>query len=163
MREEINKNFKKIYHMAVLEFSLNLPTQPNELMKLSEDYVNLPKYLPDQLKSVKIVNKTETETITEETIVFSTLIKKNIVQQTNHKKDKENQLTTEIISGPAEGTKIITLFEKNDSGSKVSMQLDLKLNLKAKILRPIILKYYKMVLTSVLYKMNTEIIEMETK
>ena len=149
--------------MAILEFSLNLPTQPSELMKLSEDYVNLPKYLPDQLKLIKIIDRTETETITEETIVFSTLLKKNIVQQTNHKKDKENQLNTEIISGPAKGTKIITLFEKNGSGSKVSMQLDLKLNLKAKILRPIILKYYKMVLTSVLYKMNTEIIEMGTK
>ena len=149
--------------MTFLEFSLNLPTQPSELMKLSEDYVNLPKYLPDQLKLIKIIDRTETETITEETIVFSTLLKKNIVQQTNHKKDKENQLTTEIISGPAKGTKIITLFEKNGSGSKVSMQLDLKLNLKAKILRPIILKYYKMVLTSVLYKMNTEIIEMGTK
>jgi len=163
MRKEINRNFKIINHMAILEFSLNLPTQPSELMKLSEDYVNLPKYLPDQLKLIKIIDRTETETITEETIVFSTLLKKNIVQQTNHKKDKENQLTTEIISGPAKGTKIITLFEKNGSGSKVSMQLDLKLNLKAKILRPIILKYYKMVLTSVLYKMNTEIIEMETK
>jgi|TARA_B110000495_G_scaffold165023_1_gene150714 ribosome-associated toxin RatA of RatAB toxin-antitoxin module len=163
IREGINMNFKIISHMASLEFSLNLPTQPSELMKLSEDYVNLPKYLPDQLKLIKIIDKTETGTITEETIVFSTLLKKNIIQQTNHKKDKENQLTSEIISGPAKGTKIITLFEKNDSGSKVSMQLDLKLNLKAKILRPIILKYYKMVLTSVLYKMNTEIIKMETK
>jgi ribosome-associated toxin RatA of RatAB toxin-antitoxin module len=149
--------------VTTLEFSINLPSQPNQLMQLSEDYENLPKYLPDQLKSVKIIEKNETETITEETIVFSTLLKKNIIQQTNHKKDKENQLTSEIISGPAKGTKIITLFEKNDSGSKVSMQLDLKLNLKAKILRPIILKYYKMVLTSVLYKMNTEIIKMETK
>jgi len=147
----------------VLNFSLNLPSQSNKLMELSEDYENLPKYLPDQLKSVKIIEKNETETITEETIVFSTLLKKKIIQQTSHMKDNSNQLTTEIISGPAKGTIIITMFEKNDSGSKVSIQLDLKLNLKAKILQPLIIKYYKMVLTSILYKMNNDIIEMESK
>jgi ribosome-associated toxin RatA of RatAB toxin-antitoxin module len=149
--------------MGVLNFSLNLPSQSNKLMELSEDYENLPKYLPDQLKSVKIIEKNETETITEETIVFSTLLKKKIIQQTSHMKDNSNQLTTEIISGPAKGTIIITMFEKNDSGSKVSIQLDLKLNLKAKILQPLIIKYYKMVLTSILYKMNNDIIEMESK
>ena len=145
--------------MAILEFSIDLPSQPSKLMELSEDYENLPKYLPDQLKSVKIIEKNETETKTEETIVFSTLLKKKIIQQANHTKNDNNQLTTEIISGPAKGTKIITLFEKNDSGSRVSFQLDLKLDFKAKILRPIITKYYKMVLTSVLYKMNNLIDE----
>ena len=149
--------------MTNLEFSLDLPSQPSQLMKLSEDYENLPRYLPDQLKSVKIIEKNETETITEETIVFITLLKRDIVQQASHIKNNDNQLTTEIISGPAKGTKIITLFEKNDSGSRVSFQLDLKLNLKAKILQPLIIKYYKMVLTSVLYKMNTHIIELESK
>jgi ribosome-associated toxin RatA of RatAB toxin-antitoxin module len=149
--------------VTTLEFSINLPSHPNQLMQLSEDYENLPKYLPDQLKSVKIIEKNETETITEETIVFSTLLKKKIIQQTSHMKDNSNQLTTKIISGPAKGTKIITMFEKNDSGSKVFFQLDLKLNLKAKILQPLIIKYYKMVLSSVLYKMNNEILEMENK
>ena len=145
--------------MAILEFSIDLPSQPSKLMELSEDYENLPKYLPDQLKSVKIIEKNETETKTEETIVFSTLLKKKIIQHANHTKNDNNQLTTEIISGPAKGTKIITLFEKNNSGSRVSFQLDLKLDFKAKILRPIITKYYKMVLTSVLYKMNNLIDE----
>ena len=80
--------------MAVLEFSIDLPSQPSKLMKLSEDYENLPKYLPDQLKSVKIIEKNETETKTEETIVFSTLLKKKIIQQANHTKNDNNQLKT---------------------------------------------------------------------
>ena len=33
--------------MVKLEFSLNLPTEPEQLIKLSEDYKNLPEYLPD--------------------------------------------------------------------------------------------------------------------
>ena len=143
--------------MANLEFSLDLPAQPSQLMKLFEDYENLPKYLPDQLKSVRIIEKNETETKTEETIVFSTLIKKEIIQQALHKKISDNKLNTEIISGPAKGTMIYTIFETNNSGSKIIIETDLKLILKAKILLPLIKKFYKTALTAVFYKMNNMI------
>jgi len=148
--------------MAILEFSLDLPTQSNQLMKLCEDYENLSKYLPDQLKSVKIIEKNETETKTEETVVFSTLIKKEIIQQALHRKISDNKLNTEIISGPAKGTMIYITFETNNSGSKVIIEIDLKLALKAKILQPLIKKFYKTALTCVLYKMNNIITESQT-
>lgn len=144
--------------MGKLEFSLNLPTSSEQLMELSENYENLSKYLPDQLKSVKIIEKNEKETKTEEVIVFKTLVKKEIIQQTIHKKINSDKLMTEIISGPAKGTIIISTFEKNDSGCKVIFEVDLKLELKAKILQPLIKKYYKMILTAVLYRMNNEIL-----
>ena len=149
----------KYFPMANLEFSLDLPAQPNQLMKLTEDYENLPKYLPDQLKSVRIIEKNETETKTEETIVFSTIIKKEIVQEAIHKKKNDNELITDIISGPAKGTTIQTTFLKTDAGTNVSFNIDLKLNLKTKILKPLIKKYYKIILTAVLYKMNNKILE----
>lgn len=145
-----------------MEFSLNLPTQPEKLMKLSEDYKNLSKYIPDQLKSVKILEESEKGTKTEEVIVFKTIVKKEIIQQTFHKKITANKLITEIISGPAKGTIINSTFEKNDLGTKVIFDINLKLELKAKILQPLIKKYYKMVLTSVLYKMNNEILESQS-
>ena len=148
--------------MAILEFSLDLPTQSSQLMKLCEDYENLSKYLPDQLKSVRIIEKNETETKTEETVVFSTLIKKEIIQQALHRKISDNKLNTEIISGPAKGTMIYITFETNNSGSKVIIKINLKLVLKAKILLPLIKKFYKIALTSILYKMNNVIIESET-
>ena len=144
----------KYFPMTILEFSLDLPAQPNQLMKLTEDYENLPKYLPDQLKSVRIIEKNETETKTEETVVFSTLIKKEIIQQALHRKISDNKLNTEIISGPAKGTMIYTIFETNNSGSKIIIETDLKLILKAKILLPLIKKFYKTALTAVFYKMN---------
>ena len=149
----------KYFPMTILEFSLDLPAQPNQLMKLTEDYENLPKYLPDQLKSVRIIEKNETETKTEETIVFSTIIKKEIVQEAIHKKKNDNELITDIISGPAKGTTIQTTFLKMDAGTNVSFNIDLKLNLKTKILQPLIKKYYKIILTAVLYKMNNKILE----
>ena len=70
-----------------------------------------------------------------------------------------DELITDIISGPAKGTIIQTVFLKTDTGTNVSFNIDLKLNLKTKILRPLIKKYYKMILTSVLYKMNNKILE----
>ena len=147
----------KYFPMTILEFSLDLPAQPNQLMKLTEDYENLPKYLPDQLKSVRIIEKNETETKTEEIVVFSTLIKKEIIQQAIHRKISDNKLNTEIISGPAKGTMIYTIFETNNSGSKIIIETDLKLILKAKILLPLIKKFYKTALTAVFYKMNNMI------
>ncbi|WP_148550696.1 type II toxin-antitoxin system RatA family toxin [Candidatus Nitrosotenuis cloacae] len=148
--------------MPKLEFSFNLPTEPNQLMKLSEDYESIPQYLPDQLKSVKIIEQNGNETKTEEIIVFSTLLKKEIIQHALHRKNGNNQLTTEIISGPAKGTTLNVTFEKIDSGTKVVFDVDLKLSIKAKFLQPLIKKYYKMVLTSVLYKMNNTILQSQT-
>ena len=143
----------------MLTFSMNVPAPIDKLFGLLEDFENLPIFLPDQLKSVRILEQNDNETKTEETMVFSTIVKKEIVQEAVHKKKNDNELITDIISGPAKGTIIQTIFLKMDTGTNVSFNIDLKLNLKTKILSPLIKKYYKMVLTSILYKMNNKILE----
>ena len=145
----------------MLTFSMNVPAPIDKLIGLLEDFENLPMFLPDQLKSVRILEQNDNETKTEETMVFSTIVKKEIVQEAVHKKKNDNELITDIISGPAKGTTIQTIFLKTDAGTNVSFNIDLKLNLKTKILRPLIKKYYKMVLTSILYKMNNKILEVD--
>ena len=143
----------------MLTFFMNVPAPIDKLIGLSEDFENLPMFLPDQLKSVRILEQNNNETKTEEIMVFSTILKKEIVQEAVHKKKNDNELITDIISGPAKGTTIQTIFLKTDAGTNVSFNIDLKLNLKTKILSPLIKKYYKMVLTSILYKMNNKILE----
>ena len=143
----------------MLTFSMNVPAPIDKLIKLSEDFENLPMFLPDQLKSVRILEQNDNETKTEETMVFSTIVKKEIVQEAVHKKKNDNELITDIISGPAKGTTIQTIFLKTDTGTNVSFNIDLKLNLKTKILKPLIKKYYKIILTAMLYKMNDKILE----
>ena len=143
----------------MLAFSMDVPAPIDKLFGLLEDFENLPIFLPDQLKSVRILEQNDNETKTEEIMVFSTILKKEIVQEAVHKKKNDNELITDIISGPAKGTTIQTIFLKTDAGTNVSFNIDLKLNLKTKILRPLIKKYYKMILTSVLYKMNNKILE----
>jgi len=143
----------------MLTFSMNVPAPIDKLIGLLEDFENLPMFLPDQLKSVRILEQNDNETKTEETMVFSTIVKKEIVQEAVHKKKNDNELITDIISGPAKGTTIQTIFLKTNAGTNVSFNIDLKLNLKTKIFSPLIKKYYKMVLTSILYKMNNKILE----
>jgi len=138
---------------------MNVPAPIDKLIGLLKDFENLPMFLPDQLKSVRILEQNDNETKTEETMVFSTIVKKEIVQEAVHKKKNDNELITDIISGPAKGTTIQTIFLKTDAGTNVSFNIDLKLNLKTKILSPLIKKYYKIVLTSILYKMNNKILE----
>lgn len=147
--------------MSKLQFSLNLTASAENLIKLATDYEKLPQFLPDQLKSVKVVKKENNETHTEETLVFSSLIKNQITQTSVHKQLSNNMLSSEIISGPAKGTILKTSFQKIDNGTKVDVEIDLKLSLKARFLSPIVKKLYKTVLLGILYKMNGMAVEMK--
>lgn len=147
--------------MSKLQFSLNLTTPPEKLIKLVTDYEQLPRFLPDQLKSVKIIKKENKETYTEDIIVFSSLIKNEIKQNTMHRQISDNVLISEILTGPAKGTTLKTSFEKIDAGTKVDVEINLKLSLKARFLSPLIKKLYKTVLLGILYKMNAVASETE--
>lgn len=141
-----------------LQFSLDLPSSPDSLIKIATDYENLPTLLPDQLKSVKILEQTNEQTITEETLFFSTISKTKIRQRSLHKNISNNELKTEIIAGPAKGTVVNVKYDKIDTGTRIIVDVDLKLALKYKMITPIIKKWYKRLLTALLYKMNNEAI-----
>ena len=58
----------------ILEFSMKLPSASDKLRQVILDYENLPMFLPDQLKKIKILEQNEMEVITEETFLFSTVL-----------------------------------------------------------------------------------------
>jgi ribosome-associated toxin RatA of RatAB toxin-antitoxin module len=140
--------------MTILDFNIKLSSPPNKLIKLATDYEKFSTYVPAQLKSIKIIESDMDKTITDEVLSFSTL-KLNIEQRTIHKKIAENQLLAEIISGPAKKSVIKTTFKKVENGTEVNINIDLHVSLKYKIFIPIIKKWYKMILTGILYKMNS--------
>ena len=142
--------------MGKYKFSIHLDALPHQLVNLATDYENLSNYIPNQLKSVKVVEVNNNETITEEVLFFTTVFKKKIEQRTLHKKISDNKLYSQIISGPAKGTLINVLYEKINSGTKVTVDIDLKLSLKVRLIQPLIKKAYRVLLTSILYKMNTK-------
>ena len=131
--------------MGHLEFTIR--------SKLStEEFFN---YFPMQIKDVRITKQDDNEIITEEKIVFSTIIKNVISQKSLHKKISDNELVTEIIDGPAKGSIINVICNQIDSGIEVKFVVDLKLSLKAKFLTPLIKKFYKKYLTALVLKFNT--------
>ena len=148
--------------MDKYKFSIELDALPHQLVNLATDYESLPNYIPDQLKSVKIVEVNNNETITDEVMFFTSVFKKKIEQKTLHKKISDNKLYSQIISGPAKGTVINVLYEKNNSGTRVTVDIDLMLSFKFKLIKPLIKKAYKALLTSILYKMNTKALESNT-
>ena len=91
-----------------LDFSMVLLASPEQFIQLSSDYESLPKFLPGQLKSVKIIEHNSDHIITEEVLVFYTIIRSEIHQKTLHHNIDNNKMISEIISGHAKGT-IITV------------------------------------------------------
>tara|TARA_Y100001936_G_C16094155_1_gene690042 strand:+ start:14363 stop:14797 length:435 start_codon:yes stop_codon:yes gene_type:complete len=137
-----------------MDFSLNLPSSKNKLIDLATKYDDFPKYLPDQIKSVDIIEKTSSYTITEETLHLSSVISKSFIQQTKHYALQNDILKSEILSGPAKGSIIEITFSEIDVGTSVHANIDVKLGLKYKFLLPLIKKSYKTFLMGILYKMH---------
>jgi len=140
--------------MTNLQFSINSTVEPKKLMSFITDFKYYQKFFPNQIKEVKILERQNNEIITEETIIFSTLIKSPFVQKSRHKIISDKELFTEILEGPAKGSVVKIICDKNDQGSQIKFDADLRLSLKAKLLAPFIKKLYKRYLTAIIYKIS---------
>lgn len=141
-----------------MEFSMNMESSVEEVFKKLIDFESMPDLLPRQLKNVEIISKKLDQIVTRETIVFKTIVKNEIVQESSHEIG-DNKIKTVITSGPAKDSVINMKLEKRDSGSTIIINIDLKLSLKARILLPIIKKAYQSLLTGILYKIDALIME----
>ena len=140
--------------MTNLQFQTDSPIEPEKLMSYITNFEYYQKFFPNQIKEVKILDRQNNEITTEETIIFSTLIKSTFVQKSHHKLMSDKELFTEIIEGPAKGSIIKIICTKNDQGSQIKFDVDLKLSLKAKFLKPFIKKLYKRYLIAIVYKIS---------
>ena len=140
--------------MTNLQFQTSSPIEPEKLMSYITNFESYQKFFPNQIKEVKILDRQNNEITTEETIIFSTLIKYAFVQKSHHKLMSDKELFTEIIEGPAKGSIIKIICTKNDQGSQIKFDLDLKLSFKAKFLKPFIKKLYKRYLIAIVYKIS---------
>jgi ribosome-associated toxin RatA of RatAB toxin-antitoxin module len=140
--------------MANLQFSINSSINPEKFMSSVTDFERYQKFFPDQIKEVKILERKNNEIITEETIIFSTLIKSPFVQKSHHKIISDKVLLTEILEGPAKGSVVKITCGKNEQGSQIKFDANLKLSLKAKFLTPFIKKLYKRYLTAIIFKIT---------
>jgi len=145
--------------MTKLEFSINVPSSADKLIKLAVDYENFRNYLPEQIKSIKILETNNEETITEEILTFSSYIKAEIKQKSIHRKENSNTLSTNVVSGPFKGTTLRIIFDASTSGTKVTVSANMKIPLKYKIASLVIKRSYKIFLTGIIYKMNSDVLK----
>ena len=129
--------------MRNLQFSINSTLEPEKLMTYIIDFESYKNFFPNQIKEVKILDRQDNEITTEETITFSTLIKRPFVQKSHHKITSDKELFTEILEGPAKGSTVNVTCKKNTQGTEVEFDAKLKLSIKAKFLSPMIKNYYK--------------------
>ncbi len=61
--------------MTNLQFQTSSPIEPEKLMSYITNFEYYQKFFPNQIKEVKILDRQNNEITTEETIIFSTLIK----------------------------------------------------------------------------------------
>ena len=147
--------------LASLDFTLNLKSPKDRLFELITMYEKYPTFLPQQIREVKILENDFKKTITEETLYFKTFFKKEIKQKSIHTKISDHELHTKILEGPAKNSEIFTDFSEAIDGTTVKIKIKLHVSLKYKILVPVIKRWYKLMLTSVLYKMEALLNEVE--
>jgi hypothetical protein len=143
--------------MSKLEFKTSSTLNSKILIKHIMDFEYYSKYFPLQIKEVKIIEEKNNEIITEEKIIFRTLVKNVIEQKSLHKKTSENKLITEILEGPAKGTIVNIFCNDVSSGSEIIINVDLKLSLKAIFLKPLIKKFYQKYLTALIFKISNRV------
>ena len=147
--------------MASLQFSVKSHLKPEKLMSFITDFEYYKKFFPGQIKDIKILDRQNNAIITQESIIFTSLLKSSFVQKSRHKLVSDKELLTEIIEGPAKGSVINVKCVENDQGSEVKFDADLKLSLKAKFLRPFIKKFYTRYLTAIIFKINSRDMEQQ--
>ena len=140
--------------MPDFNFEMTLSADPKKLFELVTNYENYQEVFPDQLKNVSIVSRNNFEVITKEVLTFNTYFKNTELYQKTSHNAQYPILSSNVIEGPFKGTVIQVTFDELDSGSKVTINVELKISLKYKILSPIIKNKYKSIFMSLLYKMN---------
>ena len=140
--------------MPDFNFEMTLPSDSRKLFELVTDYESYKQIFPDQLKEVSVVSRNGSDVITKEVLTLNTYFKNTELYQKTSHNAQYPILSSDVIEGPFKGTIIQVTFDELDGGSKVTVNAELKIGLKYKLLSPIIKNKYKNILTALLYKMN---------
>lgn len=139
--------------LTKLDFSINLSSKdPNKLMEIATDYRNFSDIFTGNMKCI-VLEENNKETITEE-IITTSKVNLKITQKSSHRIILPNKLETKIISGPLKNSTILITFQKIQDGTSVTINAELKLGLKYKILYFILIKKYKMLITKLFRRMG---------
>jgi len=121
-----------------------------KIISIISDHKNTWRFLPSQI-SYKIIHEIENFAEIEEEITIS-LLRKKIIQKTIHRKISKNEFEILISTGPAKNSKIKIFVIKEDSETKINIEIDLHLGIQYRILTKFIQKKYRIILEQLINK-----------
>ena len=119
-----------------MQFTLTKVSNLNrdKLYNISIDVENFPTIMPKYFKSITIKKTKENEKITQESIKFlGTAIKTNTKHIIIHPKIHE----VHLLSGPFRGTSFVESYEEIENGTKVVIDVSIRLHGILKIFFPL--------------------------
>jgi ribosome-associated toxin RatA of RatAB toxin-antitoxin module len=135
--------------------SLKIPVKKEDIFHIVTDFKNFGKFFP-YAKSVEIISNENNEIITQEIISFNYHGLKHEIEQSTTSKILNDQIKSQVISGPFKNTMLMIKFDQIENMTLVSIEIELKTNFKYKFISPLIKKMMKRMSLGVLYKMMTD-------
>ena len=144
--------------MANFEVEIFVPKNTIKLFELATDFENFKRFSPAQMKEISIIEQSSNETITTEILTFNTIFKNiEIKQKTKHLLNYPKTIISEVIEGPFKKTILEISFSDTKTQTKILVKANVKIGLKYAVLTPIIGRLYKGIVTGLIYKMNTSL------
>ena len=117
--------------MPKFSFTKIVDVERDKIFNVITDFENLAKIFPKYFKSLKIISKSGNITKLEEELEF---LGKKLNVTVDHIVEEPDKHTVIMLDGPGKNTKFEEMFEKMPEGTKITIDVDLVLNGKFKVM-----------------------------
>ena len=117
--------------MPKFSFTKIVNVDRDKIFNVITDFENLAKIFPKYFKSLKIISKSGNITKLEEELEF---LGKKLNVTVDHIVEEPDTHTVIMLAGPGKNTKFEEMFEKMPEGTKITIDVDLVLNGKFKVM-----------------------------
>lgn len=117
--------------MPKFKFTKTVNVDRDKIFSVITDFENLEKIFPKYFKSLKIISKSGKTTRLEEELEF---LGKKLTVTVDHVVEKPDKHTVTMLDGPGKDTKFQEIFEKISEGTKITIDVDLILSGKFKVM-----------------------------
>ena len=117
--------------MPKFKFVKTVDVDRDKIFKVITDFENLVKIFPKYFKSLKIISKSGNVTKLEEELEF---LGKKLSVTVDHVVEEPDKHTVIMLDGPGKDTRFKEIFEKVPEGTKITVDVDLVLNGKFKVM-----------------------------
>ena len=117
--------------MPKFSFTKIVDVDRDKIFRVITDFENLAKIFPKYFKSLKIISKSGNTTKLEEELEF---LGKKLSVTVDHIVEEPSKHTVIMLDGPGRNTKFEETFEKVPEGTKITIDVDLVLSGKFKVM-----------------------------